>query len=93
MSSQVIKSGLEVVNDFLSTADSLSGVNAATLAAVRELHAEGKLTDTKLSQKLAALRDTRKSELATVEQNAAEIRVPTANSDADIVMVQPGENG
>ena len=58
MSSEKIKSGSQVVSDFLKSLQDSSDMDPDTLASVRTLFKEGKLTKTRLIGSLEALRTT-----------------------------------
>ena len=56
MASDQIKSGVEVVTDFLESLQGDKDIDSDTLGAVRELFDAGKLTRTRLQNSLDALR-------------------------------------
>lgn len=56
MASDQIKSGVEVVSDFLESLQGDKDIDADTLGAARELFDAGKLTKTRLQNSLDALR-------------------------------------
>ncbi len=58
MASDQIKSGVEVVTDFLESLQGDKDIDADTLGAVRELFDAGKLTKTRLQNSLDELRAT-----------------------------------
>ncbi|MEJ2378389.1 MAG: hypothetical protein P8Y71_24395 [Pseudolabrys sp.] len=58
MASDQIKSGVEVVTDFLESLQGDKDIDADTLHAVRELFDAGKLTKTRLQNSLDELRAT-----------------------------------
>lgn len=51
-----IKPGAQIISDFLASLDGNEGVDAETRQAIRDLHADGKLTKTRLLQSLALKR-------------------------------------
>jgi len=52
----IIKSGPEIVDEFLDSLNGQDSIDASTLAAVRELYKSGKLTRTRLLQALEQAR-------------------------------------
>jgi len=52
----IIKSGLQIVDEFLDSLNEQDSIDASTLAAVRELYKSGKLTRTRLLQVLEQAR-------------------------------------
>jgi hypothetical protein len=52
----VIKSGSEIVNEFLTGLPSGNDLDAATVSAIKTLHSESKLTRTRLEQALERIR-------------------------------------
>jgi hypothetical protein len=53
----VIKSGLEIVSEFVDSLSDGDSIDSQTLASIRELHKSGKLTRTRLLQSLRDLRE------------------------------------
>jgi hypothetical protein len=61
MAQKHIRSGKEVVDDFIASLDKKEGVNKRTLDAIRRLHAASKLTKTQLLRSLERERNPRSS--------------------------------
>jgi len=53
-----IKSGLEIISEFLASLDEGSSIDPQTVASIRELHKSGKLTQTRLLQSLEQARSS-----------------------------------
>ena len=56
---EAIKSGHEIVNDFFSKIAEIEGVNCEVTFILKELHQQGKLTNTNLSNELLKIKEAK----------------------------------
>lgn len=67
MVAQSIKRGDQIVSDFLNSISSANSFDEETVAAIKELYGDDKLTNTKLLQRLAELRQASSNDISSAD--------------------------